>query len=232
MSGQFTMAEDSMLRILSAARRPRNTWSDVLRDWQLLCIRMPELWLKPRSNMELQNRFRWLQLRDRRRHTKLLLGQAELLQQHAIHPILQMDSGPDEDISSDRDAANLLDGTADEDFDDGIAEEGSGSIGELHNCSVCQSPIDPGTELILPCARRQASPCGGHFCCTCMQQYVNGKLEEHGHHALVPLPLLPISFAAFICGHHRSIPEVVRGPAYAKVPRARGVGPDADARPA
>ena len=59
-----------------------------------------------------------------------------------------------------------------------------------------------------------------------------GGFAEHGHHALVPLPLLPISFAAFICGHHRSIPEVVRGPAYAKVPRARGVGPDADARPA
>ena len=213
MSGQFTMAEDSMLRILSAARRPRNTWSDVLRDWQLLCIRMPELWLKPRSNMELQNRFRWLQLRDRRRHAKLLLGQAELLQQHALHPIMQMDSGPDEDISSDRDAANLLDGTADEDFDDGIAEEGSGSIGEciaeegsgsigeLHNCSVCQSPIDPGTELILPCARRQASPCGGHFCCTCMQQYVNGKLEglqSTGIMPLFPCPccryLLPLSF--------------------------------------
>ena len=104
-----------MLRVLSAARRPINTWGDVRREWQFLCARMPELGLRPRTTKELQNRLDWLQIRDRRRQTKLLFGQAELLQQRAI---LQMDSGPDEDISSDRDAAHLHDGIAEEDFED------------------------------------------------------------------------------------------------------------------
>ena len=200
-----------MLRVLSAAKRPSATWGDVLRDWQLLRTKMPDLCLRPRSIKELQYRFRWLQRRDRRRQLKLMLGQSEVLEQCAI---LQKDSGPaEEDISSDRDAANLHDGTADEDFDDGIADEGSGSIGEcvgiahegsgsmMSNCSVCHAPIDPGTELILPCAHRQASPCGGHFCCTCMQQYVNSKLEglqNTGIMPLFPCPccryLLPLSF--------------------------------------
>ena len=242
MSTQFNMGEDSMLRVLSAARRPTNTWGDVHREWEFLCASMPELSLRPRSWKELHNRLTWLQIRDRRRHTKLLLGQAELLQQQTL---LQLDSGPEEDISSDRDAANLHDGIAEGDFEDdgvdhGVPDEGaldsadggghSNADATVHMCSVCQESIDPGQELALPCACRKVSPCAGHFCCSCMQTYVATRLEGLQNTGIMhfPLPMLPISSTAAICGHHCPLSEVCLGPAHAKAPRARGIGPDAD----
>lgn len=213
-----------MLRVLSAARRPTNTWGDVQREWEFLCASMPELSLRPRSWKELHNRLTWLQIRDRRRHTKLLLGQAELLQQQTM---LQLDSGPDEDISSDRDAANLHDGIAEGDFEDdgvdhGVPDEGalhsadggghSNADATVHMCSVCQESIDPGQELALPCACRKVSPCVGHFCCSCMQKYVATRLEgllNTGIMPMFPCPccqfLLPLPFVDTIVPFLRSV---------------------------